>query len=306
MLAMDWRGEISSMREFAILNDIDWDYVAMQKDPNSDSIKAYAEPLIRESLSNEESFLACLDHMGLKESSLSIKQVNKDLAEKGCKITFNDDGEWELLEKSDEDDNTEDESIVEIKKVENIPEEKIVITKTAVIHKPDPALEKKYLNILTIINESGKSMESQRSSYSDNENKLRDQLVTVLTTHPMGSVTAESSNARGKTDIMVRDNNVKLFIAECKIWKGKKELFDAIDQLLSYTTWRDPFTAIVIFSKVKSISNVLEVVQTQIQNHENYENIIDNPDRSWFNYEFHLPGDKKIKVRLAVLIFKLS
>ena len=46
-------------------------------------------------------------------------------------------------------------------------------------------------------------------------------------------------NNLGHTDIIVREDNANLFIAECKIWHGQKQFTDAIDQLFGYVTWRD-------------------------------------------------------------------
>lgn len=120
LLAMDWRGEIAGMRKFAIMNNIDWEYVVTQRDQNSDNIDSYAESLIRESLDNEKSFLACLDYIGLKEDSSSIVQVNKELSKSGYELMRNDDGEWELVEKTITDNDMEDENSVEpVKKQSN-------------------------------------------------------------------------------------------------------------------------------------------------------------------------------------------
>jgi hypothetical protein len=49
----------------------------------------------------------------------------------------------------------------------------------------------------------------------------------------------ETENGAGKTDILVRYEDRNVFIGECKFWHGQKKLSEAIDQLLSYTVWRD-------------------------------------------------------------------
>jgi hypothetical protein len=46
----------------------------------------------------------------------------------------------------------------------------------------------------------------------------------------------------GKTDILIRDNDKNIFIAECKFWGGPKLFKETIDQLLGYTSWRDTKT----------------------------------------------------------------
>jgi len=36
-----------------------------------------------------------------------------------------------------------------------------------------------------------------------------------------------------------------VFIAECKIWEGKKRFSEGVDQLLGYLTWRDTKAAMI-------------------------------------------------------------
>jgi len=47
----------------------------------------------------------------------------------------------------------------------------------------------------------------------------------------------------GKTDILTRVEDRNAFIAECKFWMGEKAFLAALDQLLSYLSWRDTKTA---------------------------------------------------------------
>lgn len=58
----------------------------------------------------------------------------------------------------------------------------------------------------------------------------------------------------GKSDILIRDGDRSVFVAECKIWRGSKSLSNAIDQLLGYATWRDTKTAILVFNRNKELS----------------------------------------------------
>ncbi|MBI3841569.1 MAG: hypothetical protein HY295_00200 [Thaumarchaeota archaeon] len=296
------------MRDFADENNIEWEKVLDEMDSSSMNKKNQAKALVNYCLKNPEFFIAYLNRLSIQNRNWVIPEVNEDLAKNHLMVT-------------DIEHNCKLVSIPSNKEIVNQPEEKSGDdmkkessfsiksgeTKSTAINEPDPQLESKYFQILKIINESGKSMEKQSSVYSDDENKLRDQLVTVLTTHLSGgSVTAESINRKGKTDILIREGGSNLFIAECKIWRGKADFLSGISQLLSDSTWRDLYTAIIIFFKAKKISDVLQTVQKEISSHENYEKKVDKSDRSWFNYEFHYPGDKKIKIKLAVLIFKLS
>jgi len=84
------------------------------------------------------------------------------------------------------------------------------------------------------------------------EEALRDFLIMVLFPH-FQSVTGETFNKSGKTDILIRHEGHIVFVAECKFWSGIKELHKAIDQLLKYLTWRDSKTALICFVENKEL-----------------------------------------------------
>lgn len=109
-----------------------------------------------------------------------------------------------------------------------------------------------------------------------------------------------------KIDILIRHENTNIFIAECKIWRGIKSYCAAIDQLLSYLTWRDTKTALKIFVDNKEIIPVLEQIKTKTKNHKKYIKEHAPSTKSWFNYTFHLNDDENCEIQLAVLIFYFS
>ncbi|WP_026191781.1 hypothetical protein [Methylosinus sp. LW4] len=76
----------------------------------------------------------------------------------------------------------------------------------------------------------------------------------------VGNATGETFNATGKTDILIRSEGQNIFIAECKFWHGEKGFVDTVSQLLSYVTWRDTKTAVVIFNRNKNLSGVIQPV----------------------------------------------
>lgn len=163
-----------------------------------------------------------------------------------------------------------------------------------------------YNEILKIIYNYGKSLERLPSTYTDkNEEELRDEFISTLTPILNESVTGETYNKKGKTDILIRHENTNIFIAECKFWRGIKSYCAAIDQLLSYLTWRDTKTALVIFVDNKKIDPVLEQIKMKTKKHNNYLKEHESSEESWFNYTFHLNGDKSRKIKLAVLIFHM-
>ncbi len=94
------------------------------------------------------------------------------------------------------------------------------------------------------------------------EETLRDLLLMVLSPH-FQSVSGETFNKTGKTDILIRHEGKNLFVAECAIWKGSNQFLGKIDQLLSYLTWRDSKTALICFVRNKDVANVLNTIPSR-------------------------------------------
>ncbi|MBL4654099.1 MAG: hypothetical protein JKY53_14740, partial [Flavobacteriales bacterium] len=148
-----------------------------------------------------------------------------------------------------------------------------------------------YNEILNIINDVGKMIEKYPNSYKNNdEEKLRDALLVTLQPYLDASVTGETFNHIGKTDILLSFKKNNIFVAECKIWHGEKEFLDAIGQLLSYFTWRDSKTALIIFVKNKEITPVASTIETKTDSHSNFISFDGKNDESWLNFTFHLNG----------------
>lgn len=78
-----------------------------------------------------------------------------------------------------------------------------------------------------------------------------------------------------------------------------------IDQLLGYLTWRDTKSSVIIFVKQKDFSAVIEKVKNETSQHSNFLSFVNQSDENWFNYRFHLNGDRNREVRLAVQLFHL-
>lgn len=125
-------------------------------------------------------------------------------------------------------------------------------------YEPEPILEdKEYLYILEILKSMALVIERNPSSFSLlNEEAIRDHFLLQLNGHYEGGATGETFNASGKTDILIREGDRNVFIAECKFWHGQKAFSEAIKQLLSYLTWRDSKCALLIFNKTKDSDTV--------------------------------------------------
>jgi hypothetical protein len=172
---------------------------------------------------------------------------------------------------------------------------------------PEPSIDETvYQEILQVIQDTGRVFERLPSTYADkDEESLRDHLILQLEPRFEGSTTGETFNKSGKTDILMRYENKNVFVAECKFWKGQKAHLEAIDQILSYLTWRDSKAALVYFMQSKEMTEPLKAVQAHTSEHPCFVASRDKKEESWFNYEFHLPGDNGRAVRLAILCFHL-
>lgn len=209
---------------------------------------------------------------------------------------------------------------VPIKKKENtsqtfaVPQPKLKqkIQVRPVVHskgfKPEPTLDNdNYFKILKIINDVGKNFERLPSVYSGKyEEHLRDHILLTLDPNfEFGSASGETFNKTGKTNIQLRHDSSVVFVAECKFWTGEKGFLATIDQLLSYLTWRDSKTSVVIFVNNKSFSSVLDTAKEAIKNHPNYIREKTASDDNWTNYRFSLPGDSNKEIQMALQMFHL-
>ncbi|MBS1660281.1 MAG: hypothetical protein JST68_04440 [Bacteroidetes bacterium] len=173
-----------------------------------------------------------------------------------------------------------------------------------------PAIDdKSYHDIVDTIYTFFKAVEKKPAIYeSFNEEGLRDYVLPTLETRYNNvTVTGETFNKGGKTDILIRyTDGTNLFVAECKFWGGEALLHDTINQLFDrYLTWRDSKTAIILFVKNKDFSNVLKTIQESIPKHEYYLRKGEDRGESSFSYIFHFPGDKGKAIYTQIMAFHL-
>lgn len=170
---------------------------------------------------------------------------------------------------------------------------------------PVPTLNKEeYFDILKIINDMGKEFERKPSVYKNKgEEDLRDHFLMMLEPNFEGSATGETFNKSGKTDILLRFDGSNVFVGECKFWTGKKGFLKTIDQLLGYLTWRDSKTAVIMFVNNKDFTNVVNTAKESISEHPNFIKFDFDSDESWFNYTFHITGDKNKEIKMALMLY---
>lgn len=135
---------------------------------------------------------------------------------------------------------------------------------------PEPVLtEAHYLEVLDIVRSWAASLERTPGTTDKlDEESLRDLLLGTLNGYWEGGAGGELFNGQGKTDILIREGNRNVFIAELKIWRGSKSATAAVDQLLSYLVWRDSKAALIIFIKSAHPADVIEKLHEAVAAHK--------------------------------------
>jgi len=172
-------------------------------------------------------------------------------------------------------------------------------------YKPEPVLDiEHYEHILNVIENMALVMERSPSAFVDmDEESLRTHFLVQLNGHFEGSATGETFNYKGKTDILIRVDGKNIFVAECKFWAGPKKLTETIDQVLSYSSWRDTKVAVIMFNKNKNFSAVLEAIPSTIEKHPNYKRSISQISETRFRYVMSHRNDPSREILLTVLAF---
>jgi hypothetical protein len=161
-----------------------------------------------------------------------------------------------------------------------------------------------YEQILRIIQSMALVMERSPSAFRHmDEEDLRVHFLVQLNGQYEGEAMAEVFNLAGKTDILIKHQDRNVFIAECKFWDGPKSLADAIDQLLSYATWRDTKTAIILFSRRRGFTAVLEQIPGIVREHSAYKRDDAPQGETTFRFVLGKPDDMSRELILTVCAF---
>ena len=170
---------------------------------------------------------------------------------------------------------------------------------------PEPTLAMAdYEHILGVMQNMTQVMELSPSAFHDvDEEALRSHFLVQLNGHYQGQATGETFNYEGKTDILIRSEGRNVFIAECKYWSGTKKLGETIDQLLSYSSWRDTKTAVVVFNRNRDFSKVLASIPDAVRSHSQFRRELPGATETVFRYLFAHKDDKNRELQLAVMAF---
>ena len=184
---------------------------------------------------------------------------------------------------------------------------KVEQIKTQGSFKPEPALsDEDYQEILRIMKNMVQVMELSPHAFSDmGEEDLRFHFLVQLNGAFQGQATGETFNFQGKTDILIRIDGKNIFIGECKFWKGEKAFLATLDQLLSYLSWRDTKTAVIIFNRNADFTAVLSKIAEAVPTHPNFKRDLGKSDESMFRYVFAQPNDANREIILTVIAFDI-
>jgi hypothetical protein len=171
--------------------------------------------------------------------------------------------------------------------------------------KPEPVLdEANYKAILGIIQSMALVMERSPTAFAEmGEENLRQQFLVQLNGQFEGAANGETFNYQGKTDILIREQDRNIFIAECKFWRGEKSFTETLDQILSYLSWRDTKVAVLVFNRNKGFSDVLAKIKETAKVHPHCKRGPTIEGETRFRYVFGNPSDHNREVILTVLAF---
>lgn len=168
--------------------------------------------------------------------------------------------------------------------------------------------EADYEYILKIIRQESRSFESTPATFAKlDEEELRDVVLAHLNGHFEGAAAGERFRKKGKTDICIEHDNRAAFVAECKLWKGQKALLAAIDQLLSYLTWRDTRTALIVWNIAnKDFSKLQGEMPGLLQTHSRFIRMLDAGHAGEWRAAFQAKGDDGREVLVHVFLVDLN
>lgn len=89
------------------------------------------------------------------------------------------------------------------------------------------------------------------------------------------------------------------------LWRGPSSLREGIDQILSYASWRDTKTALLVFNRGKNFSHVLAQVPDVVKAHPNFKRELPYDFETGFRYLLHHRDDRNRELILTVLAFEV-
>lgn len=174
-------------------------------------------------------------------------------------------------------------------------------------YKREPVLgEDEYQYILEIMRSMSLVIERNPDTFhAVDEETIRTHFLLQLNGHYEGNATGETFNASGKTDILIRVDNRNIFIAECKFWRGPKAFNDAIDQLMSYLSWRDIKCALLVFNKTKDSSAVRQKMHQVMESRQEYNSTVSYDPNGDARYVFVKESDPGREIIITTQLYDI-
>ena len=161
-----------------------------------------------------------------------------------------------------------------------------------------------YEYILGVLRSMGHVMERAPKAFATaDEETIRTVFLLHLNGHYEGDASAETFNAQGKTDILIREKDRNVFIAECKFWRGEKTFQNAIDQLLRYLSWRDSKCALLIFNTKKNSTAVAATMHDVMLARPECKKYVGPDARGDASYIFVKPSDPGREITITTQLF---
>ncbi len=174
--------------------------------------------------------------------------------------------------------------------------------------RPEPGIsDERFEHILSVVRHSGRTFEAcAHTLRALQEDGLRDIILASLNTHYEGQATGETFRRRGKTDIRIESSERSAFVAECKIWHGQAELKRAVDQLLSYMTWRDCKSSVIVFNKENArFTDLRQKAEEALTSHDQFVERIEQKQAGEWRGRFCSREDSERRVTVHVFLFNL-
>ena len=174
---------------------------------------------------------------------------------------------------------------------------------------PTPKLPNEvYRDVLATLLDCYRNAEQKPSLYrGKGEEDLRDYGLAFLESRYENAIAVgEAFNKNGKTDIILKGTDGEnLFVAECKIWHGKDQFHDAIEQLFGYLTWRDTKAAIICFVRNKKFSEVLEKIKQEATQSEYCIEFVGETNETSFAFRFRHRDypDREVQIEFMAFAF---
>ncbi|MFF1946950.1 hypothetical protein ACFVWF_32955 [Rhodococcus qingshengii] len=136
----------------------------------------------------------------------------------------------------------------------------------------DPVMAQEiYDDVVQTIEQMTRAMERTPTAAKLKEEEIRDLILFVLNANYRGAAAGEVFNGVGRNDILLRWDDANAFIGECKFWTGPSDFRAAIDQLLSYVTWRDTKAALIVFIRNGKPDDVMKKAHAEMCAHASYK-----------------------------------